>query len=60
MSKIGGGDVTQFSANEILFCVRDLVFFSGIFVFRYLTKFFLRRIVHIFAVPHGTIYCSQL
>ena len=26
---------------------------GGIFVFRYLTKFFLRRIVRIFAVPQG-------
>ena len=57
VSKIGGRDVTQFSANEILFCVRDLVLLGGIFVFRYLTKPFLRRIVRIFAVPHGTIYC---
>ena len=55
MSKIGGRDVTQFSANEILFCVRDLVLLGGIFVFRYLTKFFLRRIVRIFAVSHGTL-----
>ena len=31
---------------------------GGIFVFRYLTKPFLRRIVRIFAVPYGTIYFS--
>ena len=60
VSKIGGRDVAQFSANEILFSVRGLILFVGYFVFRYLTKFFLRRIVRIFAVPYGTIYCSQL
>ena len=60
VSKIGGRDVAQFSANEILFCVRGLILFVGYFVFRYLTKFFLRRIVRIFAVPYGTIYCSLL
>ena len=60
VSKIGGRDVTQFSANEILFCVRDLVLRGGIFVFRYLTKFFLRRIVRIFAVPHGAICLSPV
>ena len=60
MSKIGGRDVTQFSADEILFCVRDLVLLGGIFVFRYLTKFFLRRIVRIFAVPQGAICLSPV
>ena len=55
VSKSSGRDVAQFSANEIFFCVIDLVFLSGIFVFRYLTKFFLRRIVRIFAVSHGTL-----
>ena len=58
MRKSSGRDVAQFSANEILFCVRDLVLRGGIFVFRYLTKFFWRRIVRIFAVPHGAICLS--
>ena len=57
VSKSSGRGVAQFSANEIFFCVIGLVFLSGIFVFRYLTKFFLRCIVRIFAVPRGTIYC---
>ena len=55
VSKMGGKDVAQFSANEILFCVRYLVLLSGIFVFRYLTKPFWWRIVRIFAVSHGTL-----
>ena len=38
VSKIGGRDVTQFSANEIFFCVIGLVFLRGIFVLGYLTK----------------------
>ena len=38
VSKMGGKDVVQFSASEILFCVRDLILFVGYFVFRYLTK----------------------
>ena len=60
MINVGGRDVAQFPANEILFYVRYLVLPSGIFVFRYLTKFFLRRIVRIFAVPHGTICLSPV
>ena len=60
VSKIGGRDVAQFSANEILFCVRGLILFVGYFVFRYLTKFFLRRIVRIFAVPQGAICLSPV
>ena len=38
MINVGGRDVAQFPANEILFYVRYLVLPSGIFVFRYLTK----------------------
>ena len=58
VSKSSGRDVAQFSANEIFFCVMGLVFSVRYFVFRYLTKFFCWRIVCIFAVPYGTIYCS--
>ena len=56
VSKSSGRDVAQFSANEIFFCVMGLVFSVRYFVFRYLTKFFWRGIVRIFAVPYGTIY----
>ncbi|AZR58894.1 hypothetical protein [Eikenella corrodens] len=59
VSKMGGRDVAQFSANEIFFCVRGLILFVGYFVFWYLTKFFWRRIVRIFAVPYGTICCLR-
>ena len=55
VSKSSGRGVAQFSANEIFFCVIGLVFLSGIFVFRCLTKFFGGRIVRIFAVSHGTL-----